>query len=578
MVVRGKCPMAEVSAFINNPTITKTMTIHGKYNLPTDGIDNSTVLTGAYVPMMCNSGYVHTGGQLNITCIDDAWTTFPTCVSITAHDSHMMASSSIVNTVPCALDHTTFNITNGYSPNASLTPMPRWIRFACMVGYTLDPTIGELYTCNNGVWSTKPRCLITGRCSLSELTNFLSKANGLQTTNQSQLMPASQEKDVVANGLQTTNQSQLMQVSQETDVVISGSYIVTICVDGYKNMGGNLNITCSATGSWSLFPKCVMNDGNSGSPTGPAVPPGTSRCSFSELTNFLSKANGLQTTNQSQLMQVSQETDVVISGSYIVTICIDDYRNMGGNLNITCSASGSWSPFPNCVLSAATTISSSNSGSPCNYNSSLLTIPNGVASSSNGLMSPTTSQAVSGAYISYMCTPSYKLVGNSMITCTNGVWSPQPACVASSSGSQTSVKPSAKCTEIPFVGNSDILSATPIQISNNISRRKVEFKCKRGYTYASTSGQLVVWCTNGVWDRLPVCAPSPACSINQLQSALINVVPVSNSLKVGNGGILADGWIQLRCAHGYALRSLPSSLNITCLSTGAWSQFPVCLK
>ncbi|CAF3561115.1 unnamed protein product [Rotaria sordida] len=576
MVVRGKCPMAEVSAFINNPTITKTMTIHGKYNLPTDGIDNSTVLTGAYVPMMCNSGYVHTGGQLNITCIDDAWTTFPTCVSITAHDSHMMASSSIVNTVPCALDHTTFNITNGYSPNASLTPMPRWIRFACMVGYTLDPTIGELYTCNNGVWSTKPRCLITGRCSLSELTNFLSKANGLQTTNQSQLMPASQEKDVV----------------------VSGSYIVTICTDGYRNMGGNLNITCSASGSWRPFPSCVTNGGNSGSQTGHIVPPGmacvvdatldptsrksllkgTSRCSFSELTNFLSKANGLQTTNQSQLMQVSQETDVVISGSYIVTICIDDYRNMGGNLNITCSASGSWSPFPNCVLSAATTISSSNSGSPCNYNSSLLTIPNGVASSSNGLMSPTTSQAVSGAYISYMCTPSYKLVGNSMITCTNGVWSPQPACVASSSGSQTSVKPSAKCTEIPFVGNSDILSATPIQISNNISRRKVEFKCKRGYTYASTSGQLVVWCTNGVWDRLPVCAPSPACSINQLQSALINVVPVSNSLKVGNGGILADGWIQLRCAHGYALRSLPSSLNITCLSTGAWSQFPVCLK
>ncbi|CAF1066200.1 unnamed protein product [Rotaria sordida] len=576
MVVRGKCPTAEVSAFINNPTITKTMAIHGKLYLPTDGIDNSTVLTGAYVPMMCNSGYVHTGGQLNITCIDDAWTTFPTCVSITAYDSHMMASSSILNTVPCALDHTTFNITNGYSPNASLTPMPRWIRFACMVGYTLDPTIGELYTCNNGVWSTKPRCLITGRCSLSELTNFLSKANGLQTTNQSQLMPASQEKDVV----------------------VSGSYIVTICTDGYRNMGGNLNITCSASGSWRPFPSCVTNGGNSGSQTGHIVPPGmacvvdatldptsrksllkgTSRCSFSELTNFLSKANGLQTTNQSQLMQVSQETDVVISGSYIVTICIDDYRNMGGNLNITCSASGSWSPFPNCVLSAATTISSSNSGSPCNYNSSLLTIPNGVASSSNGLMSPTTSQAVSGAYISYMCTPSYKLVGNSMITCTNGVWSPQPACVASSSGSQTSVKPSAKCTEIPFVGNSDILSATPIQISNNISRRKVEFKCKRGYTYASTSGQLVVWCTNGVWDRLPVCAPSPACSINQLQSALINVVPVSNSLKVGNGGILADGWIQLRCAHGYALRSLPSSLNITCLSTGAWSQFPVCLK
>ncbi len=28
-----------------------------------------------------------------------------------------------------------------------------------MSGYVLDPTIGASYVCNNGQWSTKPRCL-----------------------------------------------------------------------------------------------------------------------------------------------------------------------------------------------------------------------------------------------------------------------------------------------------------------------------------------------------------------------------------------------------------------------------------
>ncbi|CAF3586094.1 unnamed protein product, partial [Rotaria sp. Silwood2] len=71
---------------------------------------------------------------------------------------------------------------------------------------------------------------------------------------------------------------------------------------------------------------------------------------------------------------------------------------------------------------------------------------------------------------------------------------------------------------------------------------------------------------------------SPSCPVNQLQSALVNVEIVSRLLYAGNGGILAGGWIQLRCAPGYNLKPLSGSLNITCLSTGAWSQFPICSK
>ncbi|CAF2679564.1 unnamed protein product [Rotaria sp. Silwood2] len=631
----GKCPLAPVFDFIQSSSITKTMSIDGKYNLSTNGTDNSTVLTGAYVPMKCNSGYAHVDGQLNITCIDDEWTMFPTCVSITAHDSVMTGSFQASNALPCTVDATTFNITNGYSSNASVSSVSSnkvtgWIQFACMPGYAIDSTVGELYNCNNGVWSTKPRCLTTGRCSFSALQDFIMNSAGLQTT----------------------GQSQLMQVPQETNFVLGGSYIVVTCMNGYTNMGGNLNITCSSSGSWSSFPNCILSGGSGGgggggdgSETTPIVPSGnacvmdattlnitngyssnaslssvsnnkvtgwiqfgcmsgyaldpmigalytcnngvwstkprcltTGRCSFSALQSFISSAPGLQTTGQSQLMQAPPETNVVLGGSYIVVICMNGYTNTGGNLNITCSSSGSWSPFPNCVLSTQTTTLSSNSGTACNYNPSLLTIPNGYSSSSNGLMLPTATQAVSGAYITYMCTPPYSLIGNSMITCTNGVWSPQPVCAASGPGSLTTIPSSLKCTEVPIVANSYVSSSTAIQFSNNAYQRRVEFKCNPGYTYVSTSGQLVVWCMNGVWDRLPVCVASPSCPVNQLQSALVNVEIVSRLLYAGNGGILAGGWIQLRCAPGYNLKPLSGSLNITCLSTGAWSQFPICSK
>jgi hypothetical protein len=51
-------------------------------------------------------------------------------------------------------------------------------------------------------------------------------------------------------------------------------------------------------------------------------------------------------------MQLSTETGLVLNGSYIVFSCINGYVNMGGSLNVTCSASGTWSPFPNCVSSS----------------------------------------------------------------------------------------------------------------------------------------------------------------------------------------------------------------------------------
>ena len=71
---------------------------------------------------------------------------------------------------------------------------------------------------------------------------------------------------------------------------------------------------------------------------------------------------------------------------------------------------------------------------------------------------------------------------------------------------------------------------------------------------------------------------SPSCPVGALQSALVNVEIVSRLLYAGSGGILAGGWVQLRCAPGYTLNPFSGSLNITCSSTGTWSQFPVCTR
>ncbi|CAF3115912.1 unnamed protein product [Rotaria socialis] len=514
---------------------------------------------------------------------------------------------------------------NGYSPNVSLSytssnTATGWVQFACVPGYALDAAVGNLYICNNGVWSTKPRCLTIGGCSFLTLQSFVSNATGLMAT----------------------GQSQLMQLAQNTSVILSGSYIVFACITGYTNTGGSLNVTCSSSSSWSPFPTCVLNTGGGGSLTTTTMPnnnglscafdtttlnimngyvfnvsltytssntatgwvqfaclPGyaldstvgnlyvcnngvwstkprcltTGGCSFSTLQSFVSNATGIMATGQSQLMQLPQNTSVILSGSYIVFACITGYTNTGGNLNVTCSSSGAWSQYPNCVPNTQTTIVPSNSGATCTYSSSLLSIANGYASSWTGVMTPTAIQALSGASITYMCTPPYNLVGNSVMTCNNGVWSAQPVCLANSA---TTVKHSSNCDYVPNVANSYISMATPIQFINNQYQRKIQFACNPGYAFTSTSGQSLVSCLNGVWDPLPVCALSPSCSASQLQSALVNVQLVLNSLQAGNGGFLAGGWILLQCASGFTRNPLSGSLNVTCLSTGTWSVFPVC--
>ena len=160
--------MTILNNFLQNSTIATSMAIAGTYSLPVNGSDANSIQSGAFIPMRCNTGYTFAGGQLNITCVGTMWSTFPVCQSNTGVGNPTTTAMTTLPpslATPCMVDQaTTFNITNGHTASSSLADTATnlatgTIQLACVPGYTLDPSVGASYTCTNGVWSTKPRCL-----------------------------------------------------------------------------------------------------------------------------------------------------------------------------------------------------------------------------------------------------------------------------------------------------------------------------------------------------------------------------------------------------------------------------------
>ena len=137
----------------------------------------------------------------------------------------------------------------------------------------------------------------------------------------------------------------------------------------------------------------------------------------------------MQSTGQRQVMQMLDDSDGVLSSSYAVLSCTSGYTNVGGSLNVTCSADGAWSPFPNCASDRQPTTAIPTDASACSYSAGMRIIANGYASNWKGLMLSTAGPAVSGSFVDYQCVPPYTVSGNSRMTCENGAWSSQPTCI-----------------------------------------------------------------------------------------------------------------------------------------------------
>jgi hypothetical protein len=136
-------------------------------------------------------------------------------------------------------------------------------------------------------------------------------------------------------------------------------------------------------------------------------------------------------------MQLSTEPGLVLNGSYIVFSCINGYVNMGGSLNVTCSASGTWSPFPNCVAKAQATTVSTTMGvgqvvtTTVQMSGNCASVPsvaNAYVANATSIQYPNNSYAV---WILYACNPGYVYVntsGSLSVSCMKGVWNTLPIC------------------------------------------------------------------------------------------------------------------------------------------------------
>ena len=77
----------------------------------------------------------------------------------------------------------------------------------------------------------------------------------------------------------------------------------------------------------------------------------TARCEFSKLEDFVrdpALVVGLGISNQLLLMHVD-ETNSILTDSFVLFTCTDGYANTDGNLNVTCKDNGQWTPFPACI-------------------------------------------------------------------------------------------------------------------------------------------------------------------------------------------------------------------------------------
>jgi hypothetical protein len=111
--------MTILTNYLQTPSVASSITTSGPMNLITDGVDSNSVISGAFISMVCLSGFVNVGGPLNITCNAGTWSQFPNCVTNTGGGT---TSSNLPTTTAspgntgarCPYTPTLFNIANGF--------------------------------------------------------------------------------------------------------------------------------------------------------------------------------------------------------------------------------------------------------------------------------------------------------------------------------------------------------------------------------------------------------------------------------------------------------------------------------
>ena len=83
--------------------------------------DSNAVLNDSYIVFTCASGYINVGGSLNVTCLSTgSWSQFPSCA---LNNGAITTTTTLAPSTgaACAVDTSTFTITNGYYSSSALS-------------------------------------------------------------------------------------------------------------------------------------------------------------------------------------------------------------------------------------------------------------------------------------------------------------------------------------------------------------------------------------------------------------------------------------------------------------------------
>ncbi|CAF0860968.1 unnamed protein product [Adineta steineri] len=224
----------------------------------------------------------------------------------------------------------------------------------CERGYAPDPTFGTRITClSSGSWSMPlPICKSTGRCSVSQLTDFMGGSNGIIEIilNSSYLYTDGVDERPVATPVPSQGRCPVNDdiwtfpngyISSDTLPVVysdntTPSNITVLCTRGYQIDSLSQGAYTCHNGVWSARPYCEK----------------TARCSLARLKDYISNPSLVSNLNvkaQQLATDMSGTDDEMLPDSYIAFDCIDPSVHTDGDLNVTCNDDGSWSPFPSCT-------------------------------------------------------------------------------------------------------------------------------------------------------------------------------------------------------------------------------------
>ncbi|XP_055439654.1 complement factor H-related protein 5-like isoform X1 [Bubalus kerabau] len=434
-------------------------------------------------------------------------------------------------------------------------------------------------TCTEGGWSPTPKCLrvcffpfVENGQSASSGQIYLEGATVQITCNKGYSLPDNQGSITCAEGgwssppecISTKTECQLPFLEANVDAYPKqekykvGDVLKFSCRQRLKRVGPD-SVQCYQFGWSPNFPTCKGQVRSCGQPP--------------QLPNGKMKHRKQEKYEHSEMVECDCNPNFVLKGPKKIQ-CMD----------------GEWTALPTCV----------EPGKACGFMPQL----------ENGYSQPSVPPYRHGVSVVLSCRNAYTMIGNTTITCIDGIWTELPKCVATNQlkrcekprfytrrhlsshmyefnhNARVSYKCAGKSTDIQTVcidgkwdpepdclGKKKQLCPPPPQIPNAQNMlttvnyqegEKVAVLCKENHAFLEAK-ELV--CKSGQWQSLPhcvetaqYCGPPPP-----IDNGDITSFPLS--------AYSPGSMVQYRCQSFYELRG---NLTVTCRN-GRWSEPPTCI-